>query len=137
MILKHSLNGIKITYQVAPAITNEALNDLFAASWPDHQWRDFYPILEQGLSFVCAYQADQLIGFVNLAWDGGVHAFILDITVHPKFRRQGVGVELVKQVAEVARSRGVKWLHVDYEPHLKSFYRKCGFRHTEAGLMLL
>ena len=31
----------------------------------------------------------------------------------------------------------VVWLHVDYEPHLLDFYRRCGFRHTEAGLMHL
>jgi hypothetical protein len=28
-------------------------------------------------------------------------------------------------------------LHVDFEPHLTSFYRNCGFRQTAAGLMKL
>ena len=33
--------------------------------------------------------------------------------------------------------RGAQWLHVDFEPHLTAFYRGCGFRPTEAGLIAL
>ena len=126
-----------IFYRVAPAVTNDALNTLFRAAWPDHQWRDFYPILSKSLSFVCAYQDDQLVGFVNIAWDGDIHAFILDTTVHPLVRRNGIGLELVRQAIKIARKRGAKWLHVDYEPYLAPFYRQCGFEDTAAGLMAL
>ena len=125
------------TYRVAPSISNNELNDLFSAAWPDYHWRDFTPVLAQSLTFVCAYQASQLIGFINLAWDGGIHAFILDTTVHPDVRGQGIGVNLVQRAAQVARDQGIKWLHVDYEPHLKRFYQTCGFKHTDAGLMAL
>jgi GNAT superfamily N-acetyltransferase len=118
-------------------VTNDELNELFKVAWPEHQWRDFHHILTRSLSFVCAYHAGRLIGFVNLAWDGGIHAFILDTTVHPDARRNGIGVKLVKQAAEIAQSQGIKWLHVDYEPHLREFYQKCGFKYTEAGLMAL
>jgi hypothetical protein len=31
----------------------------------------------------------------------------------------------------------MEWLHVDYEPHLDSFYRACGFQPTLAGLLEL
>lgn len=110
---------------------------MFSAAWPNHQWRDFYPILNQSLSFVCAYQANELVGFVNLAWDGGIHAFILDTTVHPNERKKGIGIELVKQAAKTAKNSGIQWLHVDYDSHLREFYYKCGFKHTEAGVMAL
>ena len=69
--------------------------------------------------------------------DGGIHAFLLDTTVHPDYRRQGIATELVALVTSAARARGADWLHVDYEPHLAGFYRACGFRHTEAGLIAL
>ncbi len=126
-----------ISYHVSPATTNDALNALFAAAWPNHGWSDFAPVLSHSLAYVCAYQQDQLIGFVNLAWDGGIHAFLLDTTVHPDAQRHGIGRELVMRAAQIARDRGITWLHVDYEPHLESFYRSCGFAHTEAGLMRL
>ena len=126
-----------ISYQISPPVANDALNALFAAAWQDNVWSDFAPMLSRSLAYVCAYQQDRLIGFVNLAWDGGIHAFLLDTTVHPAFQRHGIGRELVARAAQVASERGIAWLHVDYEPHLESFYRGCGFRHTAAGLMRL
>lgn len=79
-----------------------------------------------------------MVGFVNLAWDGGAHAFLLDTTVHPDVRQQGIGRRLVQRAVEVARLRGgVEWLHVDFETHLRGFYERCGFRPTDAGLLNL
>jgi len=43
----------------------------------------------------------------------------------------------VRLAAKLARDRGAKWLHVDFEPHLEGFYRACGFGPTAAGLMAL
>lgn len=127
-----------ITYRVSPPVTNEALNALFAAAWPDHQpEHDFMPVLSHSLAYVCAYAGERLIGFVNLAWDGGIHAFLLDTTVHPEAQRRGIGVELVKVAVDTARARGIEWIHVDYEPHLRGFYSRCGFRPTDAGLIKL
>ena len=127
-----------VIYRVSPAmITNYELNLLFAAAWESQENSDFRPILERSLAYVCAYQATRLIGFVNLAWDGGIHAFILDTTVDKEFRRRGIGTELVKRAAEAAKEQGVEWLHVDFEPHLQNFYDQCGFRHTAAGLIRL
>ncbi len=127
-----------IVYRVSAPVTNQALNALFAASWPDHRSSDLCPALRHSLAYICAYQGDRLVGFVNMAWDGGIHAFILDTTVRPELRRRGIGRELVRRAADVARrDHGIEWLHVDYAPHLQEFYRQCGFRHTEAGVMRL
>jgi GNAT superfamily N-acetyltransferase len=126
-----------IEYRVSPAVSNEDLNALFAASWLDHPWSDFLPILSRSLAYICAYAGDALVGFVNLAWDGSVHAFLLDTTVHPRWRRRGIGRQLVVRACAAASERGMHWLHVDYEPHLEGFYRRCGFRPTLAGLIRL
>ena len=127
----------EIIYRTSPSVSNKALNALFQASWPNHQWRDFELVLGHSLAYICAYRGEHLIGFVNLAWDGGLHAFVLDATVHPDLRRRGIGTELVRRAATVARQHGVEWLHVDFEPRLAAFYRRCGFRHTAAGLINL
>jgi ribosomal protein S18 acetylase RimI-like enzyme len=78
-----------------------------------------------------------LVGFVNVAWDGDIHAFLLDPTVHPSAQRRGIGQSLVKAAAAAAKERGIHWLHVDYEPQLDDFYRACGFQRTMAGVMWL
>jgi len=128
-----------IDYRVNPLITNAELDQLYAVSWPNHRPPyDFRPELERSLGFVCAYHGDELIGFVRLAWDGGVHAFLLEPTVRPDLRRRGIGRTLVERAVAVARKRGgMEWVHVDYEPHLHEFYRACGFKPTNAGLIRL
>ncbi|HEY8743053.1 MAG TPA: GNAT family N-acetyltransferase, partial [Chloroflexota bacterium] len=83
------------------------LNALFAAAWPKHTDHDFSSELAHSLVYLCAYQGDRLVGFVKLAWDGGIHAFLLDPTVHPQWQRRGIGRQLVEQVVEVARQRGM------------------------------
>lgn len=79
-----------------------------------------------------------LIGFVNVAWDGGVHAFLLDTVVAASHRNGGVGAELVARAAREAGRAGCDWLHVDFEEHLHPFYLdRCGFTPTAAGLLRL
>jgi len=126
-----------IIYRVSPAITNDELNCLFANAWGNGEPTDFRPVLEKSLAYVCGYHETRLVGFVNVAWDGGVHAFLLDTTVHTDFRRRCIGRYLVKMATAVAQKHGLEWLHVDFEPHLQSFYDKCGFKDTRAGLIKL
>jgi GNAT superfamily N-acetyltransferase len=127
-----------IVYQVNPSLTNVELDQLYLVSWPNHRAPyDFGPELALALAYVGAYEGDELIGFVRLAWDGSVHAFLLEPTVRPDFRRQGIGRTLVERAVAVARERGMEWVHVDYEPHLAEFYRVCGFTRTDAGLIHL
>jgi GNAT superfamily N-acetyltransferase len=82
-------------------------------------------------------KASSRFGFVRLAWDGSVHAFLLEPTVLPAFRRRGIGRTLVKRVVAAARERGMQWIHVDYEPHLDAFYRACGVTPCAAPLIRL
>ena len=120
-----------------PFPSDEAMRLLWLAAWGDEGRDSFQPLLRRSLAHVGAYDGTELVGFVNVAWDGGVHAFILDTCVDVDFRRQGIALRLVERAAEVARQRGAHWLHVDFEPHLEGFYRQCGFGPTAAGLMRL
>ena len=126
-----------IEYDINSDVSSEALNALFEDAWPGHTPRDFSPVLAQSLGYVCATADGVLVGFVNVAWDGAIHAFLLDPTVRSDFQRQGIGTHLVHQAIDLAKSKGVEWLHVDYEPRLAEFYAKCGFRTTAAGLINL
>lgn len=95
-------------------------------------------VRRHSLGWVCAWEGDTLVGFVNVAWDGGTHAFLLDTVVAAHRRSRGVGAELVATAARGARAAGCRWLHVDFEEHLRGFYLEtCGFRPTAAGLVAL
>lgn len=128
---------MQIEYRDDPNPGNQALNALWARAWNASAPRDFSTILSRSLAHVGAFSGSTLVGFVNIAWDGGIHAFILDTCVDPGFRRQGIATGLVERAKILARDRGAEWLHVDFEPHLTPFYRRIGFAPTEAGLIRL
>jgi ribosomal protein S18 acetylase RimI-like enzyme len=130
--------GGMIRFVDSPPVSNSELNELFFASWESWEARDFQPTLKRSLGHICAYDEKRLIGFVNVAGDGGLHAFLLDVTVHPDVQRQGIGKQLVKEAVRLARASGAEYLHVDFEPALAPFYLKtCAFERTEAGLIRL
>lgn len=120
-------------------VQSDAINTLRAEAWAEGSVADldWDPVLARSLGWVCAHDGARLVGFVNVAWDGGAHAFLLDTTVHPDHGRRGVGTALVREAAALARDGGAEWLHVDYEEELEPFYRGCGFRPTPAGLLHL
>ncbi|MGY0231406.1 GNAT family N-acetyltransferase [Longispora urticae] len=121
-------------------VEDEALSALHARAFGgDSQatpWRE--RLDRHALSWVGAFDAGRLVGFVQLCWDGGAHAFLLDTAVDPSWQHQGIGQRLVAAAVADAREAGCQWLHVDFEPDLEEFYLdRCGFRPTRAGLLAL
>ena len=83
---------------------NASLNALHADGFgPPVAQTDWRARLERhSLGWVCAWEDGSRIGFVNVAWDGGVHAFILDTVVARHIRSRGVGAALVAIAAAEA-----------------------------------
>ena len=128
-----------VDYRWRAEIDDRTLEDLHAAAFmrepADHSWSRQ---LEHSLGWMTATANGQLVGFVNVAWDGGAHAFILDTVVTPELQREGIGLALVHHAADQAKRAGCHWLHVDFEPDLEGFYLDaCGFSATSAGLIRL
>jgi ribosomal protein S18 acetylase RimI-like enzyme len=99
-------------------------------------WRE--RLQRHALTWVGAFDGERLVGFVQVCWDGGGHAFLLDTTVDPSWQHRGIGRRLVEAAATDARAAGCHWLHVDFEPELTGFYLgPCGFTSTAAGLLRL
>ncbi|MBA2691183.1 MAG: GNAT family N-acetyltransferase [Rubrobacter sp.] len=119
---------------------NASVNALHAEAFGhevlDDDWER--QVREHSLGWVCAYDGEGLVGFVNVVWDGAVHAFILDTMVGARAARRGVGTRLAAAAEAEARAAGCEWLHVDFEDHLRHFYfDACGFEPTNAGLIAL
>ena len=129
-----------IRYAWRGYLTNAGLNTLHAEGFDHELFDDDWETLldRHSLGWVCAYEGDQLVGFVNVAWDGAFHAFVIDTLVTRRLRRQGIGAQLVAVAATNARAAGCEWLHVDFEAELREFYfDACGFEPTDAGLIRL
>ena len=135
-----TLGRVEITYQWRGRIDDGAVEALHAAGFGHAPvptaWGE--QLARHSLGWVCAYDGDELVGFVNVAWDGGSHAFVLDTLVAERARRRGMGTRLVAMATEEARKADCEWLHVDFDPHLRSFYLEaCGFTPADSGLIEL
>jgi GrpB-like predicted nucleotidyltransferase (UPF0157 family)/GNAT superfamily N-acetyltransferase len=105
--------------------------DAFGQTAGPYRWRRSRPL---SLGWVTATEDGRLIGFLNVAWDGHRHAFLLDTAVASDRQRRGIGRRVVARALEEARQAGCEWVHVDYERHLGDFYAACGFAPTAGGL---
>jgi len=123
--------SLEFRYDVRPSAADLLT---LGAKWTD---AELDGVFRHSLTHACAYLDGLLVGYVNVAWDGGVHAFLLDPTVHPAFRHRGFGTQIVRTMARHLTGRGFDWLHVDYRPELDGFYRRCGFEPTKAGVRRL
>jgi GNAT superfamily N-acetyltransferase len=131
------VHKVVVTIHERAPVGSDELNELRAIGWPRAGAQDWDAVLSRSLGWVTALVDAELVGFVNVAWDGGSHAFLLDPVVHPDLRRQGIGKRLVEGAVAMAREAGAEWLHVDFEPEVRAFYESCGFRPTDAGLLAL
>ncbi|CAN5316199.1 GNAT family N-acetyltransferase [soil metagenome] len=119
---------------------NDEVNALHAEAFDhralDDDWND--RLARLSLGWVTARDDHNLVGFVNIVWDGSAHAFVVDTAVAARARRQGIGIRLIEIAREHSATAGCEWLHVDFESDLRGFYVDAvGFSPTDAGLIRL
>jgi GNAT superfamily N-acetyltransferase len=138
---------MNITYEWRGDFTNTEMNALHAEAfdtrvYDEAEWNWVDQVHVHSLGWVVARDegtvVGTVVGFVNVPWDGLVHAWIQDTMVAQRARHQGIGKRVVEIAVEEARHAGCEWMHVDFEDHLRPFYfDACGFTPTNAGLIEL
>jgi len=94
----------------------------------DQDWVQYF---REGDRFYCAFYGERVIAFCNLAdmgWLQGLHIGGPGcVGTIPEFRRQGIGLEMVRLATETLRQDGfdLSWIHYT---HLAHWYRKLGYQ---------
>ena len=129
----------EVQYAWRGAVTDAEMVNLVEShgGQPAVGWWD--RVRQHSLGWVTARTKDGvMVGFANVAWDGGDHAFLLDPKTRFTRQHEGIGTALVALAVKHARAAGCEWLHVDFDPELAPFYLgACGFERTDAGLIHL
>ena len=135
--------AVTVQYEWRGAFANAEVNELHAEAfdtrlYDETEWNWQELTARHSLGWVVARDGDGLVGFVNVLWDGLVHAWLQDTMVAASARRKGVGVRLVGVARDEAQRAGCETLHVDFDDDLRGFYLEaCGFTPTNAGLIAL
>lgn len=126
------------------SFTNAQVNELHAEAFgtrvfTEAEWDWIGLVGRHSLGWVTVRdRGESLVGFVNVLWDGFVHAWIQDLMVANTARGIGIGVAIVDEVRRQAKAAGCEWLHADFDDDLRPFYyHACGFTPTNAGLIEL
>jgi ribosomal protein S18 acetylase RimI-like enzyme len=83
-------------------------------------------------SYAFAVVVDQIsgktIGMGRLLSDGVSDAYIQDLVVLPKYRKQGIGRILVHTLIEYCISKGIRWIGLISEPGNNRFFSQIGLK---------
>ncbi len=122
---------------------NSEVNALHAEAfetrvYDESEWNWIEQCERYSLGWVVARHGDRMVGFVNVLWDGLVHAYLEDVMVAGAARHNGIGVGMIAAARHGARTAGCEFLHVSFDEHLRGFYIDgCGFAPVVGGLMEL
>jgi ribosomal protein S18 acetylase RimI-like enzyme len=128
-----------VSYEWRGVLTDEEMVGLVRSYGGNVEVGWWDRVRPHSLGWVVARDGDgAVVGFVNVAWDGGDHAVLLDTKTRRTHQHHGIGTELVRLATRKAAEAGCEWLHVDFDADLEAFYfDACGFRATKAGLIRL
>ena len=76
-----------------------------------------------------------LIAYLSVLSDGVADALLLDLVVHPRHQRKGIGTRLVRGAVTDMKAAGVQCVHVTFDERLEPFYAQCGFHMLKAGIV--
>jgi ribosomal protein S18 acetylase RimI-like enzyme len=96
-------------------------------------WRERTPeqvaaVLESAPA-VGAWSDEELVGFARVVWDGSLRAYVEDVIVAPRVRRQRVASRLM--TALLAELGDIKVVTLFCDPELTALYERVGFRPTQ------
>jgi GNAT superfamily N-acetyltransferase len=114
-------------------VTSYAITDLReAVGWERHD-EDYPAALKGYWATVSGFDTTgALVAWCAILSDGVRHAVLIDVIVHPRWQRQGVGQALAAEAIKHIRVHGISIIHVDFESEYTAFYELCGF-HTGLG----
>jgi len=119
----------------AEEIKSEHLRGFFEG-WPNPPGPETHLlILKQSHEIVLALDNDtgQVVGFVNAISDGVLAAYIPLLEVLPKYRKQGIGSELMERMLD--RLRNYYMIDLVCDPEMEQFYSR--FKLNKGTAMMI
>lgn len=121
-----------VTVETDASLTPDEVNAAYAwAEWPQREAGRL-----EGIARTCTWLAARaddgnLIGIARLLDDGGLHASLWDVIVHPDRRREGIGRALVE--AAMARCGDRRLVSLVSTPSAVPFFAAMGFMTESHG----
>jgi len=88
---------------------------------------ELYAAIKKSWYMISAYDNGRFVGFGRIICDGVVHALILDIIVHPAYKRKGIGTKILNHLVGRCRNHNIRDIQLFCAKNKIGFYTKNGF----------
>lgn len=78
-----------------------------------------------------------LIGYIRLLTDKAYMFYILDVMVHPDYRKQGIGEAMMEVTVEESKKNGFIKIFLTAIPGSEPFYAKFGFKEGMSPVLTM
>lgn len=119
------------------AVDLSQLNQLFTRVWGAPK-PNYEQVLGRSFAWVMVYRDGKLLGFANVAWDGGPNFFLLDVSIDPSSADEDkIFTDMIEAAVQRCRKEGGS-MRVDApEELLKSYFQPLGFKPVSAAVINL
>jgi spermidine synthase len=94
-------------------------------------------IVKHTYCFAGAFHKNKMIGMGRAISDGCSDAYIQDVVVLKKYRGNGIGAAIIKEIVAHLQSNGIDWIALVAEPGTEKFYNGLGFRRMKEHIPML
>lgn len=125
-----------IRYDVKGAVEPKQIAELRQSVGWNGMESSYIKSLENSYFYICCYDENNLIGFLDVVSNGVTDAYIQDVIVHPDYQRKGIGTNLINTAIDKLKQDHIYAISVLFDEELAPFYKRFGFNIMMAGQMI-
>lgn len=130
---------MEITYKIEKYLNSKDVLALYS----DVGWKAYTDnpdilmnSIKNSLYVITAWDKNILVGLIRLIGDGFTIVYIQDILVSNKYRRNGIGKNLLLKAMERFKNVRQKVLLTEDTKETRSFYESLGFESCDKGVLV-
>jgi ribosomal protein S18 acetylase RimI-like enzyme len=99
--------------------------------------RVYQTALKRSVFYICAFEGENLIGFLDVVGNGVTDAYIQNLLVAADWQGRGIGKAMMELSVKLLTEMGVRTVWLIFDPELEPFYRQFGFAPLSGGRLRL
>lgn len=120
-------------YEFSPQVSAQEISNLRESIGWNSMEECYKTSLNKSYFYICCYEENKLIGFLDVVSNGVTDAYIQDLMVNPKYQGNGIGTHLMNEAIKKLKEDTIYMISVIFDEALLSFYKKFGFYTMLSG----
>jgi ribosomal protein S18 acetylase RimI-like enzyme len=116
-----------VEYKINCNIDPKQISDLRKSVGWNGMLESYKKSLLNSYFYICCFNDNELIGFLDVVSNGITDAYIQDVIVKPSFQRKGIGEKLMNMAIEKLKKDGIYAISVLFDESNLGFYKKFNF----------